>query len=123
VVEVATPVIFGVGIIILVFLPLMTLQGMEGKMFAPLAYTIAIALAISLILSLTLTPVMSTYLLKPPAHDGDHDTRLIAAMKQRYLKMLHWTLGNEKKTVIAAVIAFGLTVACCLSSVRPLSRK
>ncbi len=59
--------IFGVGIIILVFLPLMTLQGMEGKMFAPLAYTIAIALAISLILSMTLTPVMSTYLLKPPA--------------------------------------------------------
>lgn len=41
VIEVATPVIFGVGIIILVFLPLMTLQDMEGKMFAPLAYTIA----------------------------------------------------------------------------------
>ena len=51
--EVATPVLFGVTIIILVFLPLMTLQGMEGKMFAPLAYTIAIALGISLILSLT----------------------------------------------------------------------
>jgi len=110
-VEVATPVIFGVGIIILVFLPLMTLQGMEGKMFAPLAYTIAIALGISLILSLTLTPVMSTYLLKPPAHDGDHDTRLIAAMKQRYLKMLHWALGNEKKTVALAVGAFLLTVS------------
>ena len=111
VVEVATPVIFGVGIIILVFLPLMTLQGMEGKMFAPLAYTIAIALAISLVLSMTLTPVMSTYLLKPPAHDGDHDTKLIAAMKQRYLKMLHWALGNEKKTVAAAVGAFALTIA------------
>ena len=111
VVEVATPVIFGVGIIILVFLPLMTLQGMEGKMFAPLAYTIAIALGISLILSMTLTPVMSTYLLKPPAHDGDHDTRLIAIMKARYLKMLHWALGNEKKTVAAAVGAFALTIA------------
>ena len=49
--EVATPVLFGVTIIILVFLPLMTLEGMEGKMFAPLAYTIAIALAISLLLS------------------------------------------------------------------------
>ena len=48
--EVATPVIFGIGVIILVFLPLMTLQGMEGKMFAPLAYTIAIALFISLVL-------------------------------------------------------------------------
>jgi len=111
VVEVATPVIFGVGVIILVFLPLMTLQGMEGKMFAPLAYTIAIALAISLILSMTLTPVMSTYLLKPPAHDGDHDTKLIAAMKKRYLKMLHWALGNEKKTVILSVGAFALTIA------------
>jgi len=110
VVEVATPVIFGVGIIILVFLPLMTLQGMEGKMFAPLAYTIAIALGISLILSMTLTPVMSTYLLKPPAHDGDHDTKLIAAMKQRYMKMLHWALGNEKKTVSLAVGAFAVTV-------------
>jgi cobalt-zinc-cadmium resistance protein CzcA len=110
VVEVATPVIFGVGIIILVFLPLMTLQGMEGKMFAPLAYTIAIALGISLILSLTLTPVMSTYMLKPPAHDGDHDTKLIAAMKQRYLKMLHWTLANEKRTVQLAVGAFVLTI-------------
>ena len=111
VVEVATPVIFGVGIIILVFLPLMTLQGMEGKMFAPLAYTIAIALGISLILSMTLTPVMSTYLLMPPAHDGDHDTRLIAIMKARYLKMLHWALGNEKKTVAAAGGAFALTIA------------
>ena len=111
VVEVATPVIFGVGIIILVFLPLMTLQGMEGKMFAPLAYTIAIALAISLVLSMTLTPVMSTYLLKPPAHDGDHDTKLIAAMKQRYLEMLHWALGNEKKTVTLSVGAFVLTIA------------
>jgi len=77
VLEVATPVIFGVGIIILVFLPLMTLQGMEGKMFAPLAYTIAIALAISLVLSMTLSPVLSSYLLKPPEGDGDHDTRLM----------------------------------------------
>jgi len=56
--EVATPVLFGVGIIILVFLPLMTLQGMEGKMFAPLALTIAIALFVSLIISLTLSPVL-----------------------------------------------------------------
>lgn len=110
VVEVATPVIFGVGIIILVFLPLMTLQGMEGKMFAPLAYTIAIALGISLVLSLTLTPVMSTYLLKAPAHDGDHDTRIIQLMKARYLKLLHWALGNERKTVVTAVAIFFLSL-------------
>lgn len=111
VVEVATPVIFGVGIIILVFLPLMTLQGMEGKMFAPLAYTIAIALAISLVLSLTLSPVLSTYLLKPPAHDGDHDTRLIAAIKRPYMRLLELALANQKKTVVAAVATFAVAVA------------
>jgi heavy metal efflux system protein len=106
VIEVATPVIFGVGIIILVFLPLMTLEGMEGKMFAPLAYTIAIALAISLVLSLTLTPVMSSYLLRPPQHDGDHDTRFIKALKRPYIRLLEWALSHEKKTITVAVGAF-----------------
>ena len=111
VVEVSTPVIFGIGIIILVFLPLMTLQGMEGKMFAPLAYTIVIALAISLALSLSLTPVLASYLLKPPAHDGDHDTRLIAAIKRPYMKLLIWAIANRRKTVGIAVCAFVAAIA------------
>ena len=103
VVEVGTPVIFGIGIIILVFLPLMTLQGMEGKMFAPLAYTIAIALAISLVLSLTLTPALASYLLKGGA---EHDTWLIAKIKKPYLRLLDWTLANERKTVLGAIAVF-----------------
>jgi cobalt-zinc-cadmium resistance protein CzcA len=103
VMEVAVPVIFGIGIIILVFLPLMTLQGMEGKMFAPLAYTIAIALFISLVLSLTLTPVLSSYLLKGGA---EHDTWLIRMMKKPYVPMLEWAVANSKKTVSLAVAAF-----------------
>ncbi|MGH8786012.1 MAG: efflux RND transporter permease subunit [Cupriavidus necator] len=106
--EVATPVIVGVGIIILVFLPLMTLSGMEGKMFAPLAFTISIALAISLFLSMTLSPVLSSYLLKGGA---EHDTHVIAFMKRHYLRLLHWALGNSRKTVICAVAAFVATVA------------
>lgn len=105
--EVATPVIVGVGIIILVFLPLMTLSGMEGKMFAPLAFTISIALAISLFLSLTLSPVLSSYLLKGGA---EHDTKVIAFMKRHYLRMLHWALANSKKTVLSAVGAFVATI-------------
>ena len=109
--EVATPVIFGVGIIILVFLPLMTLQGMEGKMFAPLAYTIAIALAVSLVLSMTLSPVLSSYLLKPPEGDGDHDTRLIKALKSRYLRLLDAAMSNQKRTLAASVAAFVLAIA------------
>ncbi|RFC39842.1 MAG: cobalt-zinc-cadmium resistance protein CzcA [Candidatus Nitrotoga sp. CP45] len=95
--EVATPVIFGISIIILVFLPLMTLEGMEGKMFAPLAYTIAIALFVSLILALTLTPVLCSYLLKGKE---EHDTRIVAFMKKPYLRLLDWTLTNGKKTIL-----------------------
>ncbi|SNS96337.1 cobalt-zinc-cadmium resistance protein CzcA [Noviherbaspirillum humi] len=109
--EVATPVIFGISIIILVFLPLMTLTGIEGKMFAPLAYTIAIALFISLVLSLTLTPVLSSYLLKAKPGGGDHDTKLIAILKKPYLRLLSAALANPKKTIGGAVAAFAVSLA------------
>jgi cobalt-zinc-cadmium resistance protein CzcA len=99
--EVGTPVLFGVGIIILVFLPLMSLQGMEGKMFAPLAYTVAIALVMSLILSLTLTPALSSYLLKG---GKDHETKLLAFLKKPYLKALHFALGNSWLTILGAAV-------------------
>ena len=98
--EVAKPTIYGISIIILVFLPLMALSGMEGKMFGPLALTIAIALAVSLAVSMFLSPVLCSYLLKGGA---DHDTRPIAFMKRHYLKLLHLALGAEKKTVVTAV--------------------
>ncbi|MGE0448476.1 MAG: efflux RND transporter permease subunit [Vicinamibacterales bacterium] len=103
VMEVGTPVIFGICIIILVFLPLMTLQGMEGKMFAPLAYTIAIALAISLVLSLTLTPVLSAYLLKA---GSEKDTLFVRALKWPYVRVLAWATHNPAKTIAVSVIAF-----------------
>ncbi|NBS95947.1 MAG: efflux RND transporter permease subunit, partial [Betaproteobacteria bacterium] len=106
--EVATPVIFGVGIIILVFLPLMTMQGMEGKMFAPLAYTIAIALAVSLALALTLTPVLSGYLLRP---GSEEDTRLVRFLRRPYSPMLSWALANTRKTLFLALALFGGALA------------
>ncbi len=106
VMEVATPVIFGVGIIILVFLPLMTLEGMEGKMFAPLAFTIAIALSVSLVLSLTLSPVLSSYLLKVAPGGGEHDTWLVAKLKAPYLKILGSALDNGRRTASIAVACF-----------------
>ncbi|MBI5919045.1 MAG: efflux RND transporter permease subunit [Nitrosomonadales bacterium] len=106
--EVGTPVVFGVSIIILVFLPLMTLEGMEGKMFAPLAFTIAIALFVSLVLSLTLTPVLSSYLL---VGKDEHDTWLVARLKKPYLKLLGQALAHDKKTVAVAGGAFALALA------------
>ncbi len=99
--DVAKPTIYGVSIIILVFLPLMTLTGMEGKMFGPLALTIAIALAVSLAVSLLLSPALCAYILKGGA---DHDTKPIAFMKRYYLKMLNAAMASQKKTVAAAVV-------------------
>jgi cobalt-zinc-cadmium resistance protein CzcA len=98
--EVATPTVFGIVIIMLVFLPLMTLQGIEGKMFAPLALTIVIALGISLLVSLILSPVLCSYILKGGA---DHDTKVIAVLKGAYIKLLDLALAKQKATLAAAV--------------------
>ena len=108
VLEVGTPVIFGVGIIILVFLPLMTLQGMEGKMFSPLAYTIAIALGISLVLSLTLSPVLAAFLLKG---GSEHDTLLVRFLKRPYLRLLYWALGHPKTTILSVLVLFAFALS------------
>ena len=106
--EVATPTIFGIVIIILVFLPLMSLQGIEGKMFGPLALTIAIALAASLIISLLLSPVLCSLFLKGGA---DHDTWLIAFLKRGYTRLLDGALRLPWLTVGVSLALLGGSVA------------
>ena len=96
--EVARPVVFGIAIIVIVFLPLFTLEGMEGKMFAPMAYTISIALVASLVLSLTLSPVLSSLFLKG---GSETDVFIMRWAKRYYLPLLRWALG--KKAVVVAV--------------------
>jgi len=108
VLEVGTPVVFGICIIIMVFLPLMTLEGMEGKMFAPLAYTIAIALAVSLLLSLTLSPVLSLLLLKGGA---EHDTFVVRWLKRPYRILLEFATRHEWLTVGSALVLFAATMS------------
>jgi len=90
--EVGRPILFGILIISVVFLPLMTLRGMEGKMFAPLAYTLVIALLASVVVTLTLSPVLTSLLLR-----GDHpqETRVTLWMKQGYRPVLQWTLRHR----------------------------
>lgn len=107
--EVGTPVIFGVFVTILVFLPLMTLEGMEGKTFSPLAITIAISLLIALFVSVLLSPVLSDYLL---TGGSEQDTRIVAALKRAYLRVFDAAMHNQKKTLIIAIgslmVAFAL---------------
>ena len=109
VVEVGTPVIFGVLIIVLVFLPLMTLEGTEGKMFAPLAYTIAIALLISLVLSLTLSPALSMFWLKG---GSEQDTRLVRWLRMPYQKVLSWAMRNKLTSASGVFVLF--VISLCL---------
>jgi len=107
--EVATPVIFGVLIIVLVFLPLMTLEGTEGKMFSPLAYTIAIALLLSLVLSLTLSPALSMFWL---TGGSEKDTRLVHWLRVPYEWVLRRAMQNKVKSILAVVLLFA--VSLCL---------
>lgn len=107
--EVARPIVFGISIITVVFLPLFTLEGFEGKMFAPLAFTIAAALAGSLVLSLTLVPVLCTFILKGKL--SEKDTWLVARAKALYLPALGWCLKRWQVPVglaLAGLIVSGV---------------
>ncbi len=105
--EVSKPIVFGITIIIIVFLPLFTLQGMEGKMFSPMAYTISMALFASLILSLTLAPVLCSLFLKGGT---EKDVFIIRWFKKFYLPTLQKALTHKKKVVTIAVGAFMLSL-------------
>ncbi|MBI4002352.1 MAG: efflux RND transporter permease subunit [Nitrospira defluvii] len=107
--EVGRPILFGILIISVVFLPLMTLHGMEGKMFAPLAYTLVISLLVSVVVTLTLSPVLASLVLR-----GDHpeDTWLTRWMKARYQPVLRWTLAHRVVVLLGstAVVLVSLTL-------------
>ncbi|MGH7256483.1 MAG: efflux RND transporter permease subunit, partial [Nitrospirales bacterium] len=99
--EVARPMVFGILIIILVFLPIITLQGMEGRLFSPMAYTIMIALLVSLLLSLTLSPSLSLLCLRAGSAE---DTFVIRWSKRAYLPVLRWALGHRWQVLAGAVL-------------------
>ena len=99
--EVITPVAAGVAIIIIVFLPLMTLQGLEGKLFVPVALTIVFALAGSLLLSLTVVPMLASFLLK----EGDHgEPWLVRKAMAIYAPVLRRALAKERVVIVGALV-------------------
>lgn len=104
--EVAAPVTSGILIIIIVFLPLLTLQGLEGKLFTPVALTIVFALSGSLVLSLTVIPVVSSFLLTQVSHEEPWLPRQLLKI---YQPMLTWCLEHYKKLFSAAGILLILT--------------
>lgn len=100
--EVMNPVAFAILIIIVVFLPLFSLTGLEGKMFKPMALTITFAMVGSLILTLTLVPVLASLILKPKV---EKDTFIVRWAKKLYLPLLDRALDSKKVVIAGAVIA------------------
>jgi cobalt-zinc-cadmium resistance protein CzcA len=98
--EVVNPVAFAIIIIIVVFLPLFSLTGLEGKLFKPMALTITFAMVGSLLLSMTLVPVLAALILKPKE---ERDTFLVRWAKRIYLPILDWALERKKRVVGVAV--------------------
>ena len=99
--EVSVPVSAGILIIITVFLPLLTLQGLEGKYFVPVAMTIVFALISSLVLSLTVIPVLASFLLKKVAHE---DPWLPRKLLKVYEPVLAWALKKQRIVFVAAAL-------------------
>jgi len=98
--EVSVPVTSGILIIVIVFLPLLTLQGLEGKLFIPVALTIVFALSASLVLSLTVIPVLASFLIRKVSHDEPFVVRLLHKV---YEPLLAWSLRHGWIVVSAAV--------------------
>ncbi|WP_337177046.1 CusA/CzcA family heavy metal efflux RND transporter [Paludisphaera sp.] len=106
--EVRKPVVFGVAIITLVHLPILALEGVEGKMFRPMALTVVFALIGSLILSLTATPVLASFFLKPGT--AERETLPIRVAKRLYRPTLEWSVRRPWTISIAAALAMLATV-------------
>lgn len=109
--EVSVPVTAGILIIITVFLPLLTLQGLEGKLFSPVALTIVFALAGALALSLTVIPVLASLLLGKMSHE---EPWLVRKALKVYEPALQWTLGHRRVVAIGALLALFATVVVYL---------
>ncbi len=103
--EVAVPVASGTGIIILVFLPLLSLQGLEGKLFSPVALTISFALGGSLLLSLTLIPVMASFLMGTAKLEEPWLARKLAVA---YSPMLARALAHGNVVIASALVLIAL---------------
>ena len=96
-------------IIVVVFLPLFTLEGVEGKMFSPMAFTIAFAMLGSLIVALTVVPVLASVLLRGKI--AEEDTRLLRVLKAAYHPLLVRAIRHRAAVVVVALTALGGSLA------------
>lgn len=102
--EVARPVVFAVGIIIIVYLPILSLEGVEGKMFKPMALTVIFALCAALVLALTLMPVLASMAFRKGVRE--HDTWVMRQVKTMYVPLLRTAVAHPTTVVAITIIVF-----------------
>ncbi len=102
--EVLRPVSFAVGIIILVYVPILMLTGLEGKMFRPMAITVILALAGSLLFALTVTPVLAFWFARTTP--GQEETRVTRFLRRAYEPCLRWAMAHPIGVVTPALLLF-----------------
>src|SRR5262249_45260151 len=100
-------------IILLVYLPLMALEGVEGRMFRPMAITVALALFGALAFTLTMFPALAAYVLRAPAHAHDPDAGVWGRLRRGYGRVLALALGAPRRTLGLALAAL---LAACASA-------
>lgn len=106
--EMSRPILFGVLIITVVYMPILSLEGMEYKMFSPMVFAVTFALLGSLLISLTLVPVLCSFFLKGKVTEKDNI--LVQKARKPYLNLLEKAMQHRKLTVSIAIIAFTAAV-------------
>jgi cobalt-zinc-cadmium resistance protein CzcA len=113
--EVGRPIVFGVAIIVAVYIPIFTLEGIEGRMFKPMAFTVCAAVLGSLLLALTYVPAVSSYLFArrgaaAEADGGEHEARWFVRLRARYDRALAWALAHRRAVVGGALGVLALAL-------------
>lgn len=105
--KVAKPVFFAVGILLLVYVPILLLQGVEGKLFRPMALTVLLALATALVLTFTYVPAMCSLIMRP---SGDHQSFVIRILHKGYRPLLSWFLKRPYFSVGLSMTLIAVSV-------------
>ena len=109
--EVGRPIVFGVAIIIAVYIPIFTLEGIEGRMFRPMAFTVCAAVLASLLLALAYVPAVASYVFARATNESHENPKWFVALRTQYNAMLTWALVHRRTVVGGAVGVLAIALA------------